>query len=74
MVGGFEGQHEQALLVGVDAVDAGLVVVDDAEVRGEEPGLRDGADGPRGGEEIGEAEHRVGAEARPALAAASTPR
>ena len=29
--------------------------------------MRDGAHGPRGGEEIGEAEHRVGAEARPPL-------
>ena len=74
MVGGFEGEDEQALLVGVDAVGAGLVVVDDAQVRGVEPGLADGANGPRRGEKIGEAEHGVGAEARPALAAASRPR
>ena len=65
MVGGFEGEHEQALLVGVDAIGSRLVVVDDAQVRGIEPGLRDGANGARGGEEIGEAEHGVGAEARP---------
>ena len=67
MVGGFEGEDEQALLVGVDAIGARLVVVDDAQVRGIEPGLRDGANGPRGGEKIGEAEHGVGPEARPAL-------
>ena len=74
MVGGFEGEHEQALLVGVDAIGAGLVIIDDAQVRRVEPGLADGANGPRRGEKIGEAEHRVGAEARPRLEAASTPR
>ena len=67
MVGGLEGEHEQALLVGVDAIGAGLVVVDHPEVRGIEPCLRHRAHRPRGGEEIGEAEHGVAAEARPAL-------
>ena len=67
MVGGFEGEDQQALLVGVDAVGSGLVIVDDAQVRWVEPGLRHGANRPRGGEKIGEAEHGVGAEARPPL-------
>ena len=67
MVGGFEGEDEQALLVGVDAIGAGLVVVDHAQVRGIEPGLPDGANGARGGEEIGEAEDGVRPETRPPL-------
>ena len=67
MVGGFEGEHEQALLIGVDAVGSGFGIVDDAQVRWVEPSLRGGAHGASGGEEIGEAEHGVGAEARPAL-------
>ena len=69
MVGGFEGEHEQALLIGVDAIGARFVIVDDAQVRRIEACLRDGAHRPRGGEEIGEAEHGVGAEARPPLQA-----
>ena len=67
MVGGFEGDDQHALLIGVDAIGAGLVIVDDAQVRRVEPGLGDGADRPRGGEEILEAEHGVSAEAGPAL-------
>ena len=67
MVGGFEGEDEQALFVGVDAGGSRLVVVDDAQVGGVESGLRHGANGPRGGEEIREAEDGVAAEARPAL-------
>ena len=65
MIGGFEGEHEQALLIGIDAVGARFGVVDDAQVRWVKPCLRSGAHSPRGGEEIGEAEHSIGAEARP---------
>src|ERR1700677_1089132 len=57
MVGGFEGEHEQALLIGIDAVGSCIVVVDDAQIRRVEAGLRGGAHGPRGGEENGEGEN-----------------
>ena len=67
MVGGFEGEHEQALLIGVDAIGARFGIVDDAQVRGIKPGLRDGAHGSCSGKEIRQAEDRVGAEARAPL-------
>ena len=67
MVGGFEGEHEQALLIGVDAVGARLGVVDDAQVRWVKSRLGGGAHSARGSEEVGEAEHGVGAEAGPPL-------
>ena len=74
MVGGLEAQDEQGLLVGVDAVDASLVVVDGAQVGRIEPGLADGAHGPGGREEVGEAEHGAAAGSAAGPAAASTPR
>ena len=67
VVGRTRSQDQQALGTIVDAVDARLVIVDDAQVRGVEAGLADRAHRLGGGEEVGEAEHGAAAKARPVL-------
>ena len=72
MVGRLEGEDQEGLLVVVDAVDACLMVVDDAQIGRVETGLTDGPHRLRGRKEIGKAEH--GATPEPGSVLQSHPR
>ena len=67
MVGRFEGEDQKGLLVVVDAVDAGLLIVDDAQIGRVKAGLTDGAHRLGGRKKIGKAEHGATPEAGPVL-------
>ena len=65
MVGRFEGEHQERLLVIVDAVNARLLIVDDPKIGRVETGLGDRAHRLRSRKKIGKAEDRAATEARP---------
>ena len=64
VVGGLEAEDEEVRVAGAGAGRAGLERVEQAAVRGVEPGLRDLAHGPRGGEEVAELDPARGLEGR----------
>ena len=69
MIGQFEAEHQKRFLEIIDAVDAGLLIVDHPKIGWVEAGLGDGANRFRRCKNIGKAEDGTAAEARPRLQA-----